>query len=811
MAIIINRKNCAHFLLGGVAFAALTSGTSAQADSAGTAPAASASDAGDSAQIVVTARRTEEKLHDVPVAVAAFSAKTLTEQRIVSEADLQVATPGLTVRATTSSNQLNYSIRGQSVDSFSYSSPAVVPYFNNVPVGGTTSTAFFDLESIQVLKGPQGTLFGRNATGGAVLYQATKPSDQFGGYLNAGYGNYNNREVEGAINIPITSGVAIRLAGKTQQRDGFQHDLLNDTYLGSVDSQVGRVSLLIKPEGSGFENVFVYQKGLYRGLSTSLKIQDVNEPGSTYTNPYTGTTGNPLTPSFAAAYNPTALAANPLINPAVIAFLTKYGIAPGIDNFINAYNTGKLGFYDVAGQLPDTHHATQDFVSNTTSYKLGDSATIKNIFGYNRVLSYDSTDLSGSPYSWLTIGAPLGNAPVEPGIYNAGYTYGEKQWSDELQVSGTAVDGKLKYVAGLFISDEKNYNRIPLSVLGDTQFGPGFQGAYDFTQHDKSKAIYAQLSYQVVDKVNVSGGIRYSKDDIDISYGTDPYGINNLTLVPDSKSASKPSWLIGIDYKPTKELMLYFNQRGSWRTGGFNGTAPGINATNTGPGNHPESFNPETTYDFELGAKYSGRVANVPTVLNIALYDQEISNVQRSPYYGIAAIAVNVPHARVRGTEIDGSIRPVPWLQLGGAFTYTDAKYTSNEATFEVTNHFWFGPYGDTPKYTGSAYFRAATDLPGEKGELVLRGEAYAQSSFFYSNLNSTSSPGTRISGYSLVNARAEWNKIFGSEVSLAAYVNNLTDKQYYSGGISLSSVEGQNSRLPGTPRMYGFDVSVKF
>lgn len=121
------------------------------------------------ADIVVTARRTEEKLQDVPVAVAAFSTASLAERRIVSEADLQVATPGLTVRSTTSSNQLNYSIRGQSVDSFSYSSPAVVAYFNNVPVGGTTATAFFDLGSIQVLKGPQGTLFGRNATGGAVL------------------------------------------------------------------------------------------------------------------------------------------------------------------------------------------------------------------------------------------------------------------------------------------------------------------------------------------------------------------------------------------------------------------------------------------------------------------------------------------------------------------------------------------------------------------------------------------------------------------------------------------------------------------
>ena len=801
-----SRVNKMRLLQSGIAISAiLLAAAPAMAD---TAPSSDQASSGD---IVVTARRVDEKLRDVPVAVAAFGGKALAEQRIASESDLQMATPGLTVRSTSSSNQLNYSIRGQSVDSFSYSSPAVVAYFNSVPTGGTTATSFFDLESIQVLKGPQGTLFGRNATGGAVLYQAAKPTDKFEGYITAGYGTYSNREVEGALNLPITNGVDLRFSGKTQQRDGFEHDLLHDTMLGSVDDKVGRVSLLIKPEGSGFENTFMYQRGVYGGYSTSLKIQNVNQDGQTYTNPYTGSTGNGMT-SFFAHYYPSGFTS---LNPAVNAFFTKYGITPGINNFINAYQTGQLGFYDVAPQQSSAHHATQDFVSNTTSYKLGDSATIKNIFGYNRVLSKDATDISGSPYSWLTIGVPFGDAPAEPGLYNGGYTYGEKQWSDELQISGTAVDGKLKYVAGLFASDEKSYNRIPLDILGDVLSGSvpgayGFQGAYDFTQDDKSKAIYAQLSYEIMSKVNVSGGIRYTKDDISTYYGTDPYGINNLTVVPASKSASKPSWLIGIDYKPSNELMVYFNQRGSWRTGGFNGTAPGVNAAGTGSGNHPESFNPETTYDFEVGAKYSGHLLDVPTVLNVAIYDQEINNVQRSPYMGISAVAVNVPHAQVRGMELDGSIRPTEWLQIGGAFTYTDAKYTQNAALFEGTT-FYFGPYGDTPKYSGSAYFRAATDLPNDKGELVLRGEIYTQSSFFYSNLANTSAPGTQLGGYSLVNARAEWNKIFGSKVNLAAYVNNLTNKQYYTGGISLSSVTGANSALPGAPRMYGFEVGVKF
>ena len=816
-------------LQSGIAISAiLLAAAPAMAD---TAPAGDQASSGD---IVVTARRVDEKLRDVPVAVAAFSGKALAEQRIDSEADLQIATPGLTVRATSSSNDLNYSIRGQSVDSFSFSSPAVVAYSNNVPISGATATSFFDLESIQVLKGPQGTLFGRNATGGAVLYQATKPTQKFEGYVTAGYGNFSNREVEGALNLPITNGVAIRLSGKSTQRDGYENDLLNGTKLGSKDDQVGRISLLIKPEGSGFENVFEYQHGLYRGLSSSLKIQNANQVGQTYDNPYTGQTGillnAPSAYQFMAADYPSGVAIN---QPGVNALLSRLGIASGINNFIGAYASGKLGFYDVAPTQDSAHHATQDFVSNTTSYKIGDSALIKNIFGYNRVLSRDNTDLTGTPYAQLVIGDypnanPASTLYSANGFYNGGYTYGSKQWSDELQISGTAVDGKLKYVAGLFISDSKSYDRIPFSMQGDINptgvggcstnpnasavCGAGFLGiAYDFQQEDKSKAAYAQLSYEVLPKVNISGGIRITKDDISISYPDQTAdNVDYDTLLPASKSATKPSWLIGIDYKPTSELLIYFNQRGSWRTGGFNGTSPGVNLAGTGPGNLPEGFGSETTYDFELGAKFSGRVADVPTSLNIALYDQEISNVQRSPYHGLSALAVNIPHAQVRGIELDGSVRPTTWLQVGAAFTYTDPKYTQNVASMAFGT-FYAGPYGDTPKYVGSAYFRAATDLPNDKGELALRGEIYTQSSFWYSNLGNTTAPGTQLSGYSLVNARAEWNKILGSQVSLAAYVNNLTDKQYYTGGISLSSVEGTNAALPGTPRTFGFDVNVKF
>ncbi|MDA9372276.1 TonB-dependent receptor plug domain-containing protein [Porticoccaceae bacterium] len=134
-------------------------------------------------EITVTARRTEERLEDVPVAVSAFNNAAIEERKILTEYDLAVATPGMLLRQGMASNYVSYTLRGQSVGSFSYSPPSVVTYFNEVPVGGLSQTSFFDLESIQVLKGPQGTLFGRNTTGGAVLYSAKRPDDDINGYI----------------------------------------------------------------------------------------------------------------------------------------------------------------------------------------------------------------------------------------------------------------------------------------------------------------------------------------------------------------------------------------------------------------------------------------------------------------------------------------------------------------------------------------------------------------------------------------------------------------------------------------------------
>jgi iron complex outermembrane recepter protein len=767
------------WMLAGSAVVALSVGaTPAFAQSAGGADATPSSD------IIVTARRTDEKLQDVPVAVTAFGSEALAERKIASQTDLQVATPGLTVRQTGSSDQLNYAIRGQSIDSFSFSSPAVVAYFNEVQAGGGAATSFFDLESIQVLKGPQGTLFGRNATGGAVLYGTAKPTTDTGGYLKAGYGSYNNRELEGALNLGLAEGYAIRLSGKIQKRDGFQHNLLDNTDANSIDSKVGRLSILIAPTGSSFSNIAVVQVGRYDGRTGSPKIKNAN-----------GVNGTPATYNDPVSLNPVA--------PLVTNMRDVYGIGgpgagvvPGftsLNNFLTKQNS--VGFYDFYGNQNNLRRGRQTVLSNTTTLDISDNATLKNIFGYNNVFNRENTDIDGSPYEFLLVGGGVADR-------DQGYSFGTKQISDELQLTGEM--GSLKYIVGAFISKEETYNRIPLRVTRD--LGGLFLGPYDFTVTDKSKALYAQLTYGITDRLNLTGGLRYTWEDVDLTHGPDSL-LNVLnTLGKHRRKDAKPSWLVGVDYKITDDLLVYFNHRGSWRTGGFNGTSNNIaNGSFDVP-----SFKPETTYDFEAGLKYAGDLGSMPARLNIAVYDQHIKDVQRAPYLNISALAGNVNKARVTGAEVDGSVNLSRGLQVGGAFTYTNARFTDPRATV-VGAKFIFGPYADTPELSGSAYFRASTELGGDQGELALRGEVYGQSHFFYSNLNNTIVPNARIAGYALVNARAEWNGAFGSGINAALYASNLTGKKYETGGFPLGAVVGANSTLPGTPRMYGIEVGIKF
>ena len=190
--------------------------------------------------IVVTARRKEEALQSVPIAIQAFSGEALSKQNVQDANDLQKLVPALTTYQQ-ARDEVTMSIRGQSSSGASAQgqNPRVTAYFSQVPMqtGDNGPGKFFDLQNVQILKGPQGTLFGRNSTGGAVLYEPTRPTENFGGYVNLQYGRFNDRQIEGAINLPASDTLSFRFAGKAAKRDGFTTSYYYPSFTSAPEKQ----------------------------------------------------------------------------------------------------------------------------------------------------------------------------------------------------------------------------------------------------------------------------------------------------------------------------------------------------------------------------------------------------------------------------------------------------------------------------------------------------------------------------------------------------------------------------------------------
>ena len=753
-------------------------------------PATAAEQEGGSAarvleEIRVTARRTEERLEDVPVAVSAFNEAAIEERRIITEYDLQVATPGLLSRQGMASNYVSWTLRGQSVGSFSYSPPSVVTYFNEVPVGGLSNTSFYDLESIQVLKGPQGTLFGRNTTGGAVTYSAKKPEDEFGGYIKHVTGNYDNTELEAAMNLPLTDAIAVRFAGKTHARDGFQHNLLYDTYHNSIDARSWRTTISISPADSKFENILSVQTGEYDGQNGAQTLHNAygaDGAPTSYTDPATGqTVGLDLTLASVHAANaegPGISSTNPIVN--------QY--FNGVEDYLVKRRTGQAGgFWDSWADLKDgdqSHNADQRMISNITSYELSDNITIKNIYGYNKMFTNDCLDIDGSPYGWIDIHGGL--APTIDGTqYKAGcYVFGIENWSNELQVIGDY--GALRYIVGVFFADEERPEFSPISIATDLTSLNLYYGNYDAVTDTESQALFGHVTYEMSDSLTIAAGVRYTQEDYTVTFTESKPGYPTLLngMVPTDQDHKDPSWEISATYSASEDLTVYGAARSSWRSGAFNQTS-GYFYPNG------DYMRPEKVQDFEVGMKFSGLLGNVPARVNLALYQMEVEDVQRTIYIvlptGPAATAGNVNEAEIQGFELDASFEPTEWLQIGGSFAYTDAKYTDPLALYGGQT-FYFGPYSDTPETSYSLFFNVAKDI-GDMGELSLRGELYAQDEWYYSQTADSASPNTTIPSYELINMRAEWSGMYGTNVSMAVFARNLTEEKYFAGGNSNNSI----------------------
>jgi iron complex outermembrane recepter protein len=748
-------------------------------------------------EVVVTARRRSENVERVPVAVTALGPAQLADRGVREQSDLQTAVPGLTVVETENNNQLNYSLRGQSVDAFSGSRPAVLTYVDDVQITNQSAGSLYDLDNVQVLKGPQGTLFGRNVTGGAILFNTAKPTNQTDGFLTASVGNFGYQEIQGAVNVPIVEDkVLLRLAGDIDDRNGFQRNLFNGDEYGAQHRHSLRATLTLRPTDK-LENTTVVEYDSSAGNNVSPEGYSAYACGSSHN-------GVPLATQAGCFYSP-ALDQAVGIPGAWNAYLAAHPKAPsgGLVAFINQQRA--MGPWVIDTDAPNSHYGHNFFVANTTTDELTDNLRLKNILGYANSYSKDEQDNDGTPY---------GIQEQSNGRGTVGNIASTDQGSDEFQILGKAFDEKLNFVVGAYYAIEVDENLNPLDVFDLTPVLPApTPQNTDYRTSSHTEAVYAQGTYDLsqltgVNGLSFTGGVRYSWEQEHIN----PLPMSLYSgSQPESQSFRDPSWQVGMEYQLNSNLLLYVENRGSWRSGGFNGAAPPVLAVAAGGGN---LFLPETTHDVEVGEKFQGDIFGKPTTLNVAVYNQWIDNVQRAVYLSIngiiSAVTANVPHAVVRGIEVDGRTSLTRWLDIGGNVAVTDAEYTS--PTIDLFSQvFTFGPYGDTAKRSGSVFARVRLPVPDEIGTMSLRGEVYAQTGVYFTNLGATSNPGALLPGYHLLNFRYEWANLGRQNFTFGAFVKNAANTPYFVGGTATGAAFGLNNAIPGEPRTFGIELGYHF
>lgn len=798
-------------LMSTAAFVAL-SAQGAQAQQSGGADEETAVDSNMAADpIIVTARRTAEDIQKVPVSITALGNAQLRAAGITKVSEIANVVPGLNLFFNGSETNTIYSIRGMSRGSLGFQQPAVTTYVNDVPTtvyGAAMPT--YDLANVQVLKGPQGTLFGRNSEAGAILTNTQAPTYDWNGYADLLVGSYSWMKAEGAVNIPVIADkFAIRLAGNVNRREGYQKNLtFRDSDYANINNDAFRVSVLVEPF-EGLKNVFVYEyySSSTNGVSPTLLTYNPAAPGLPNGTPFQG----PFAQNFADQQ-----AAGPR------AAFAPYRM-PAVDK--------------------------RDVLSNTTTLELGD-VTIKNIIGYNKNFVSAYVNQTGTAF------------PLIPGYRFIDY----RQVTEELQLSGKAFDNALTYIVGGFYLDYRPSGTSFELVAppGTSNFenpidpdGPGPApalplGAGNYYR-DKSKSAYGQVNLDfgaispALEGLSIDAGLRYSKDN---HYVCSIGGQLPSTAASEStclqtaanKASSKEdfwSYTLGVNYEISSQVLVYGVTRRGYRAGGLN--APILGGTLAAAGG--QSFRPETVTDYELGLKSRFELGGVPVTFNAAVFQADYKDLQYSvntngvnqvlgpngpPPFGntggvdgdfndannpTALYYSNVGAGRVKGLEAALSIQPVSSLQLSGGLSILDFNVTSN--TYNVPANFppFLVPgianfrntvfYG-APKISYNGSVNYTLPLPSDAGEMIVRAKVNGSGTIQYDGLV--------VPPKAVLDLRLDWNSVMGTDVDLSVFATNVTNKLFV-GSPNLGS-PGAFSFTSGTynePRMIGVQARWHF
>ncbi len=595
-------------------------------------------------EVVVTAQKRAENVQSVPISVTAFSAATLKAAGIQDIRDLRRITPALNISTSSQTANTRIQIRGIGTGGNSAVEPSVASFLDGVyiPRIGTLLPGLNDISSVEVLRGPQGTLFGRNASMGALLLRTTEPQRDYSAELTASTGTYGRQRVSAIVNAPINDAMAARLSVLAYKGDGFDRNDITGKRIGRKDG--------VSVRGS-------FKWNLNDSLTWLLRGDYVNLSGDGY-NTIT-VVENTVTPLAAANWTTR-------LDPDGTGPLT--GVTPYLTGTYNRHVR-----QNTDGDLKDY----QNGFSSDLTWNLANGYQLKFISSYR--------DWKDVQYQ-----ASAQNMPIL--IQNRTGLYDSQTHTEELQLLSpeTLLDGKLSYVAGLYYFNEAYdigqiidlppaycdiFIRNTSTAARVTACKAAPQALATrlwFSQDTESVAAYTQATYKLTDKFSFTGGIRYTQDDksgILKSVQNNPIATQAPEVSPLATKAQKVTYRFNGSYQASDDVMLFASYSTGFKSGGFDSSPP----TTAAVGSKNRTFRPETTENIELGIKSEWFERRL--IANATLYRTKIQDLQFRSFDGVTFKTQNNGTVQQQGVEFDALARPIPPLTLTLSAAFLDSQY----------------------------------------------------------------------------------------------------------------------------------------
>lgn len=736
-------------------------------------------------EIVVTAQKREQSQQDVGIAITALTGDQIQRLGYTNAQEVTALAPG--VSTVQPNGEANYAIAIRGVANSDFTTNVESPiaiYVDEVYISQMSGAGFmlFDTKRVEILRGPQGTLFGRNATGGLVHYITVKPQDEFEGYGSISYGSFNRVKAEGAVNLPLSETLAARVSLSTHQGDGYVTNRIRPTEsLNNANDYAGRLQLLFTPSDS-FDLL----------LNARFGSQDIRTGFFEYVS----------------AINPDSTPTPGVINT-------------NLDGYVDSDGDVYAGDYDFPGR---NDLETKGF-SATFNWDISDM-TLTGISDYQEVKRDYIEDSDASPVNY----------------FNFFLTTDVEQFSQELRLTGG--DNDFTWVAGFYYLDLKindtngTYSPgwfadfLPVAFgVTPADFG-GTNGILNpYTTETSSWSVFGQATYFVNDELSITAGIRWIDDNKTHEYrdilvvfpdtiasGLDPATTEVADGVPPySGERNDGEWSarLQLDYKANDDLLIYASWNRGVKSGGFN--AP-LLPTDVLVTDQFMNYGPERLDAYELGMKWD--IAR-KTRLNAATYYYDYNSCQAFSIVGLDTFTLNAD-CKSQGFEIEYQSSPAEGLDVLFGVGFIDAEVTDIPGvTFDVDTALGvvaaaapgatLSPV-QTPKWNLSGLIRYGFEVGDSY--MAFQADAQYRSEHFFALLQT---PASTQEGYGLLNMSVSYMP-GDEEWSMRFFVNNLTDREYKVQTFDLSGnidnggfFFGMIERYFGRPRTWGFNIHYPF